>query len=127
MPAAVADYTIEQGATWEQDVWWEDSDGNPIDLTGYTARMQARAALPDVGTLVDLTTANGGIVLTPAEGKLTLIMTAAQTAALNWPSGRHAPGSGVYQLELESPTGFVTRLLKGTLTLDPEVTHPVEP
>lgn len=127
MPAAVADYTIEQGATWEQDVWWEDSNGNPIDLTGYTARMQARAAAGDPGTLVDLTTENGGIVLVPAEGKITLVMDADATAALDWPAGRHVASNGIYQLELESPTGFVTRLLKGTLTLDPEVTHPVEP
>lgn len=126
MPAAVAEYTIEQGATWVQEVWWEDDNGNPIDLTGYIARMQARAALPDPGTLVDLTTENGGIDIDGPNGKITLTMDADATAALDWPAGRHAPGNGIFQLELESPTGFVTRLLKGTITLDPEVTHPVD-
>jgi len=124
MPAAVADFTIEQGATWVQDIWWENSDATPKDLTGYTARLQARGKLDDPGTLVDLTTENGGIVITPAEGKITLTMSAAQTAALDWPAGQYVQQSGVYQLELEDATGFVTRLLKGTLTFDPEVVHP---
>lgn len=126
MPAAVLDFTIEQGATWMEDIWWEADDGSPMPLTGYTARFQARSALTDPGTLVDLTTENGGIEIDGPTGKITLIMDADATAALDWPSGRHAVGQGIYQLELESPTGFVTRLTKGSLTLDPEVVHPVE-
>lgn len=126
MPAAVADFTIEQGATWVQDIWWEDETGTPMVLTDYIARFQARSSLSDVGTLVDLTTENGGIEIDGPAGKITITMDADATAALDWPAGRHVQSTGIYQLELESPTGFVTRLLKGNLTLDPEVVHPVE-
>ena len=126
MPAAVADFTIEQGATWEQEVWWENADGTPKDLTGYAARMQARGKLDDPGTLVDLTTENGGITIDGAAGKITLFMSDAETAALDWPAGQYVQQSGIYQLELVNAAGdgFVTRLLRGTLTLDPEVVHP---
>ena len=33
---------IEQGATWRLEVGWEDESGSPIDLTGWSARMQVR-------------------------------------------------------------------------------------
>ena len=36
--AAVANFTIDQGATFSSTVTVKDSTGSPLDLTGYTAR-----------------------------------------------------------------------------------------
>lgn len=127
MPAATVDLTIEQGATWNQIIIWTDSTGAPVPLTGFIGRMQARTTIPGSSTLIDLTTANGGVLIDAPNGTITLVMTAAQTAALNWPAGSWVQDVGFYQLELESPTGFVTRLLKGKITLDPEVTRAAGP
>ena len=35
--AAIANLTIDQGATFNSDVTVKDSNGNPFNLTGYTA------------------------------------------------------------------------------------------
>jgi hypothetical protein len=40
--AAIVNLTVEQGAYWDQPLLWKDSNGDPVDLTGYTADMQVR-------------------------------------------------------------------------------------
>ena len=42
MAAGKYDFTIEQGATVDFAVQYKDSGSNPIDLSGYQARMQFR-------------------------------------------------------------------------------------
>jgi hypothetical protein len=56
----------------------------PVDLTGYTARLQLREKITSATTLLELTTANSGIVLDNTAKTITVIITAAQTAALNF-------------------------------------------
>jgi hypothetical protein len=117
MTAAVYDTEIEQGATFQLSLTWRDENSNLVNLTGYTARMQVRAVITDTTPLLDLTTTNGAIVLGGALGTIAVTASAAQTAALT------APSKGVYDLELVSPSGFVTRLLKGHVKITPEVTR----
>lgn len=88
----------------------------PIDLTGYTARMQIREKVDSTTTLDDLTTLNGGIILDVANNKITLFISAVDTALYTF-------NSAVYSLEMVSSTGVVTPLLNGTLTLVKEVTR----
>jgi hypothetical protein len=115
MAATTYDILIEQGATFSQVVTYKES-GVAINLTGYTARMQVRATLESASTLVELTTANGRIALGGAAGTITLSISAADTEALT--SGR-----GVYDLELVSGSGIVTRLLQGLATISRNVTR----
>lgn len=115
MAAASHDFTIEQGVTTAKSFVWKDSAGDVIDLTGYTARMQIRASLDATSTLLSATNANGQLVITAAQGKVTLTLTATETAALSF-------STGVYDLELVSSGGVVTRLVEGTITLSKEVT-----
>jgi hypothetical protein len=67
--------------------------------------------------VLTLTSENAGITLGDAAGTITLSATATVTAALT------APFSGVYDLELVSGGGVVTRLLEGSATISPEVTR----
>ena len=115
MAATTYDITIEQGATFSQVVTYKES-GVAINLTGYTARMQVRATLESASTLVELTTANSRIALGGAAGTITLTIAAADTAALT-------AGRGVYDLELVSGSGIVTRLLQGVCTISRNVTR----
>lgn len=86
----------------------------PADLTGFAARMSIKDKVG--GTeLLSLTTVNGKIVLDAVARTITLILTATETAALLFPKG-------VYDLELVSPTGFVTAVLSGAVTVSKEVT-----
>jgi hypothetical protein len=116
MAAAQADLVIEQGATFNQSFQWTDSAGVAINLTGYTGRMQIRQSITAATTIADLTTANGGIVITPATGTVQAVISAASTAAMSF-------SSAVYDLELVAGDGTVTRLVQGSVTLSKEVTR----
>lgn len=119
MPAAKLNLSIEQGATWRYTLLAKQglsASGPALNLTGYTARMQLRAQLPDVDDLVTLSTANGRITITPLMGRIELLLSADETAEL-------AFEAAVYDLELMSPTGEVTRLVQGRVSLSPEVTR----
>jgi hypothetical protein len=84
MTAGIYNFTIDQGAQYTTQIIWADSSGNPIDLTGYTASMQLReqAASADPAALT-LTSSNGGITITPVAGEMDILMTTAQTGALD--------------------------------------------
>lgn len=124
MAAGTYDFTVEQGTTMEVPLVWKDSNNAVINLSGYTARMQARQTLASTTMLNEWTTENGGILIDGPTGTITLTATAVQTAAWAWPitAGQSAP-TAVYDLEVVSPAGKVTRLLKGKITLDQEVTR----
>jgi len=110
------DITINQGATFELTLTWEDSSGTAINLTGYQARMQVRETYSSSSTIVNITQASG-ITLGGAAGTVAILISATDTAALT------APFSGVYDLELVSGAGVVTRVIQGAATVTPEVTR----
>lgn len=107
--------TVYQGASFQEQFTWEDENG-PIDLTGYTARMQARENyILSAPVFLDLTTENGGIALGEAAGTITLFIGAQDTAGIT-------AGDGFYDLELQSASGIVYRLLQGNMYVSNEVT-----
>ena len=110
------DITINQGATFELTITWKDSAGTAINLTGYSARMQVRETYSSTTSVVSLTNGSG-ITLGGSAGTIAIVISATTTAALT------APFSGVYDLELVSAGGVVTRLLQGAATVSPEVTR----
>lgn len=124
-PAAL-DLEIFQGAYWSQQILWEDSDGNPVDLTGYTARMQIRKKVTSADELIQLTT-GAGITLALVEDppgtpvyNILLELTATQTAALPATPFDH---KWYYDLELVPAGGAVRRLAMGRADVSPEVTR----
>lgn len=116
MPAGKYDTVIEQGATFKRTITWKDSAGNPVNVTGYTGRMQIRATVDSPTIIHTLTVANGQITLGGAAGTVTLNIPDETTATFTFTDA-------VYDLELESGTGDVTRLLEGRLVLSKEVTR----
>lgn len=112
--------TIRQGATFQLQATVQDSAGDPVDLTGFDARMQVRTDYADnAGTvLVDLTLGDGVAVPTPANGVIVFTIDADATEDL--PGGRWR-----YDAEIESSGGVVTRILEGAATVSREVTREV--
>jgi hypothetical protein len=90
----------------------------PVDLTGYYARMQIREKLDSVEIIDELTSlgTTTGITIDTANCKITLNISATDTAAYTF-------SSAVYSLELVSSTGVVTPLLNGVITLVKEITR----
>lgn len=107
---------IIQGATLFEAFTWKDANGVAKDLTGYTARAQARTDYDAASPFMDLTTANSGIVLGGTAGTIQLKMAAAATAGIT-------ATDGYWDLELVAPDGTVTRLLQGSVCVSKEVTR----
>lgn len=126
MRAGTYNFTCEQGATFTRLIELEEPDliadptGNtfvPIDISGYTARMQIRRTLESSTPMISLTTENNRLVINPgdANNQVTITLTDEETSTLTT--------SGVYDLEIESPDGVVSRVLQGAVTLSLEVTR----
>ena len=126
MPAGKYSFVIEQGSTLEFEIQYKDSQGTPIDLSGYGARMQVRSdyssntilltlsssLLPD-GTGLNMSGSSGTLPLT--SGSIGIYVSAASSSALTFD---HA----VYDLEIHSGS-YVSRILQGQVKLSREVTR----
>jgi hypothetical protein len=88
----------------------------PVDLTGFTARMQVREKIDSDNVLEELTTENGGIIVDAIDSGIILTISAEKTSTYTF-------SSAVYGLELVSPSGIVFQLATGSLTLIKEVTR----
>lgn len=128
MAAGIYDIIIEQGADWRLVLTWKDEAGEPVNLTGYQARMQVRESFASKFKVFDLTTENGRISIDSATGLVDMRMDAAMTAAaiINpaktaWIDGKQAQQL-VFDLEMIAPDNAVTRLIQGTALFVPEVT-----
>lgn len=126
MAAGRYSFVIEQGATLNLELQYKDANGNPIDLTGYTGRMQLRPSVdsstvylsltnnlrPD-GTGLNFSGSSG--TNPPTSGSIAIYISAPSSSALTF-------DTAVYDLELASGP-VVTRLLEGQIKLSKEVTR----
>ena len=111
--AAIANLTIDQGATFSSDVTVKDANNNAFDLTGYTASAKMAKGFSSTRTRTSITCT----ISTPAtSGVVTLALTADQTSNLD--DGRY-----VYDLEiLQTSSSTVTRVIEGIISVRPQVT-----
>lgn len=121
MVATKEDLYIEAGATFDRSWVWREtlengSLGDPVDLTGYTARMHIRRTLVDPDILVDANTENEQIILGGTAGTVQVLIPDEVTEEIG-------VTAGVYDLELESAGGYVYRLLEGKVKVSPNVTR----
>lgn len=124
MLAGTYNITCQQGATFSRFITMKYPDPNSppsdptyllYDLTGYEARMQVRRTVDSTSVLVSLSTDDGSIVLGGEDGTIEITIAAEDTALLT--------SSGVYDLEIISDAGVVSRVLQGEWRLSPEVTR----
>jgi hypothetical protein len=102
-----------QGSTFDTRLTWT-IEGGPVNLFGYTARMQVREKHSSPKAILTLTTENGGISL-QEEGIIDLYISDEDTSAV-------VAKNYVYDLEMIN-TNEVTRLLEGKFLVTPEVTR----
>ena len=110
--AAYVELTIEQGANLTSTVTVNDSQGEAVNLTSYSASAQLRKSYysSSANTLTATITGN-------ANGQITMSMTASNTAALT-------PGRYVYDLIITNSTdNSKTRVVEGTAIVLPSVTR----
>lgn len=116
MGAGEYNFTLEQGATFRRDFIYKDADGDVVNLSGYSARMQVREHKDSGIIIIDATSANGKLAIDAPNGKISLLLTPADTNGI----GFH---TGVYDIEIEDGSGVVTRLIEGTITFSKQVTR----
>jgi hypothetical protein len=129
MPAGKYTLLIEQGATLKLDLAYKDSNNIPIDLTGYSGRMQIKDNYADSATVTYLTLSSSlnadgtGIhfsgsadILPPTSGTIGLVISAISSSVLTF-------DTAYYDLEIRSGS-VVTRLLEGIAKIGKEVTRP---
>ena len=106
---------IDQGADWFINFQYKQPNGDPVNLTGYTAALQVRTS-PLAKTAVLTLDTNAGLTITPLTGTIAAHATAAQTAAIT--NGKYS-----YDLEITNNVGVVTRLVQGTIEVSPQTTR----
>jgi hypothetical protein len=105
------DLVIQEAVGYDKRWVWstEDAAGvvTPVNLTGWTAKIQLRERYESTTSKLDLTTANGKIVLGGAAGTIDVTISKADADALG-PTWR-----GVWDIVLTPAGGMACRLLKG--------------
>lgn len=119
MAAGVVSFTLAQNGDFIQPLVWKDANGNPIDLTGYTAKMSIGDRRPPVVTYYTIlsTGMNPGITLGGDTGIITLTIPVDIVQDFSFVNA-------VYDLLLTSPSDITTPLLQGNIIIAPGVTSP---
>lgn len=114
---AIIDYDIstEQGSSLSRVVTYSDANSSPINLTGYTARMQVRPRASSGYAYLTLTSPSGGLTLGGTTGTITILVDGSVTSAI--PAGNY-----VYDLEVVNGA-YVDKVMGGDFTLSAEVTR----
>ena len=107
---------IEKGATWRHTLIWNGSNGQPVNLTDCTAKMQVRVEALSDTVLIELSTENGRLTLSPNLGKIELFIHANDTDDLTG-------DGGVYDLEVYFLNSDTVRLCSGLLSFSDQVTR----
>lgn len=128
MAAGKYSFVIEQGSTLRLEVQYKDANNTPINLGGYSAKMQLRSdyadnnpttyitlssSLAPDGTGLNLSGSTGNKPL--SSGSIGIVISAVSTSLFTFDTAK-------YDLELSSGS-VVTRLLEGTVKLSKEVTR----
>jgi hypothetical protein len=132
MAAGIYNFIIEQGTTHTFTIQYKDSNNNPVDLTGYTGRMQIRNApkgnilhasltntLSGCGTGLDFTPEIDGVEQPVTSGSIGVMISAVSSSMFNF-------DQAYYDLELvvdDAGCEVVSRLLQGRVKLSKEVTY----
>jgi hypothetical protein len=115
--------TLRRSVTWYSDPVWTDRTetelntgaSTPVDLTGYTGRMQIRKADRTNELVQELTTENGGLTFGDVAGTITFFISDTDTELFT-------DDDNVYDFEIVEPGGDVVPFLAGKFTMQDQIT-----
>lgn len=133
----MTDVILDQGATWRRRWTYANSNLTPIDISGASARFQARAGDAEGAVVFNLDSlAKGGITIVGASGAVDVVVSDAISSAIDFASLPHGScfelqgdgtmrsangGKCVYAVELVLPSGDVIPMDSGKLIVVREV------
>lgn len=110
--AIVSNLVIDQGASFSASIDVTDTDGDALNLTGYTAAGQMRRTYSST-TATDFTAS----IQSASQGTVKIELTATETNAIK--AGRY-----VYDVEItNTSTQEVIRIVEGQVEVTPGVTR----
>jgi hypothetical protein len=112
-PAQV-DLCLPQGQTWDTTIEWS-ADGDPVDLSGWSARMMLRTTAEAASPTVSLSTATNTLTAA-SNGVIGLSYSAISSATIT-------AATYLYDLEMVNPSGAVRRLMEGRAVVSREITR----
>ena len=111
--ATIANFNIDQGSTFSTTIDISSNSAGVFELDTYTARGKIRKS-PSTSKYVSFTcTINENA---PAQDTITIALTSAQTKAMK-------PGRYLYDVEIFTSAGVVTRVLEGQIELLASITQ----
>jgi len=108
--AIKANLVVDQGTDFSASIELVDADGNIFDLTGYTAFAQMRKNYAS-SSATDFTLELGDV-----SGRILLSLSSTLTEALD-------PGRYLYDVEIRSSGGTISRVVEGIVTITPGITR----
>lgn len=118
MAAKTHNFSIEQGSSFRLSLTYKDDNGNPVDLTGYCARLSMKTNTGDEKVFSSgQTNSEYKFTIDAAQGVLTLLISSSATNNYNFSSAK-------YDLEIQTPQDLYTgggkytlRILYGTINI----------
>ena len=109
--ANISNLYVDAGSTYSNIITVAASNGQPLNLTGYTVASQMRKSYQS-SVAYNFTAS----ILDAPAGKIRLELTNTQSEAI--PAGRW-----LYDVEITSSTGSKTRVVEGIVTVNPQITQ----
>lgn len=109
--ATVANIFIDQGSDYSNIITVASSNGQALDLSGYTVASQMRKSYTS-----SISYAFTASIYNAAQGKVRIQLTAVQSEAI-------PPGRYLYDLEVTSSGGARKRVVEGIVTVTPQITQ----
>lgn len=108
--AIKANIIIDQGTDFAAIIDLETTSSTPYNLVGYTVAAQMRKNYSSSTATTFACSHNG------ADGQISITLTKTATGLLE-------PGRYLYDIEITSASGTVTRVVEGTATVTPGMTR----
>jgi len=111
MAAGYQELFLEQGTDFTTSITLDDVNGDPYNLTGFTAKSQMRKSYYSTSPTAQFTIT----ISAPTTGVLNMSLSSTTTA--NVAAGRY-----VYDVAIKDSANTVTRVLEGIVNVLPRVT-----
>ena len=109
--ATVSNLFVDAGASYSNIISVAATNGQPLNLTGYTVASQMRKSYQSSQAFTFSSS-----IYDATNGKVRLQLSPEQSRAI--PAGRW-----LYDVEITSPSGTVTRVVEGIVTVNSEITQ----
>lgn len=109
--AALTNLYVDAGTSYSVIINCVGSDGNPLNLAGYTVKSQIRKSYqsPTAYTF-------NPVVFSAVAGKIQLSLSSTESSAIK-------PGRYLYDVEITSAGGTRSRVAEGLVIVSPEITQ----